>query len=78
MELWEELEAIMMVPSESILEHAESIISFLPTCDHVVAELDDGIRLIHSWRTIGHAISNSWLWQVMHGEAVSKGMVQLS
>ena len=82
LELWEELEA-MDGSVESILEHAESIISH--SCqvkrDHVVAdELDNGIRLyLNFGHTIGHAIeATAGYGQVMHGEAVSMGMVQLS
>lgn len=68
---------------ESILEHAESIISHscLVKRDHVVAdELDNGIRLyLNFGHTIGHAIeATAGYGQVMHGEAVSMGMVQLS
>ena len=81
-ELWEELEA-MDGSVESILEHAESIISHscLVKRDHVVAdELDNGIRLyLNFGHTIGHAIeATAGYGQVMHGEAVSMGMVQLS
>ena len=81
-ELWEELEA-MDGSIESILEHAESIISHscLVKRDHVVAdELDNGIRLyLNFGHTIGHAIeATAGYGQVMHGEAVSMGMVQLS
>ena len=81
-ELWEELEA-MDGSVESILEHAESIISHscLVKRDHVVAdELDNGIRLyLNFGHTIGHAIEAiAGYGQVMHGEAVSMGMVQLS
>ena len=68
---------------ESILEHAESIISHscLVKRDHVAAdELDNGIRLyLNFGHTIGHAIeATAGYGQVMHGEAVSMGMVQLS
>jgi len=81
-ELWEELEA-MDGSVQSILEHAESIISHscLVKRDHVVAdELDNGIRLyLNFGHTIGHAIeATAGYGQVMHGEAVSMGMVQLS
>ena len=81
-ELWEELEG-MDGSVQSILEHAESIISHscLVKRDHVVAdELDNGIRLyLNFGHTIGHAIeATAGYGQVMHGEAVSMGMVQLS
>ena len=58
-ELWQELEA-MDGSVESILEHAESLISHscLVKRDHVAAdELDNGIRLyLNFGHTIGHAI----------------------
>ena len=81
-ELWQELET-MDGSVESILEHAESIISHscLVKRDHVVAdEMDNGIRLyLNFCHTIGHAIeATAGYGQVMHGEAVSIGMVQLS
>ena len=81
-ELWQELEA-MDGSVESILEHAESIISHscLVKRDHVVAdELDNGIRLyLNFGHTIGHAIeATAGYGRVMHGEAVSMGMAQVS
>lgn len=82
LELWKELEE-MDGSVESILEHADSIISH--SCDVkrkivVQDELDNGIRLyLNFGHTIGHAIeATAGYGQVMHGEAVAIGMIQLS
>ena len=81
-ELWEELENMDGSP-ESILEHAESLIyrSCQVKRKVVVAdELDNGLRLhLNFGHTIGHAIEAiAGYGQVMHGEAVAIGMVQIS
>ncbi|KJQ58944.1 3-dehydroquinate synthase [Streptococcus gordonii] len=81
-ELWDELSEMDGSP-ESILEHAESIIYH--SCDVkrkivVEDELDNGVRLyLNFGHTIGHAIeATAGYGQVMHGEAVAIGMVQVS
>lgn len=80
-ELWQELTE-MSGPDE-ILDHAESIIYH--SCEskrkHVVEdEFDNGKRLyLNFGHTIGHAIEQTAGYgNVMHGEAVAIGMVQLS
>ncbi|MGT2712608.1 3-dehydroquinate synthase [Streptococcus oriscaviae] len=81
-ELWEELQE-MDGSTDSILEHAESLIyrSCQVKRKLVVAdELDNGLRLhLNFGHTIGHAIEAiAGYGQVMHGEAVAIGMVQIS
>lgn len=80
-ELWQELEE--MTGEEEILAHAESII--YRSCEVkrklvVEDELDNGVRLyLNFGHTIGHAIEAvAGYGQVMHGEAVAIGMVQIS
>lgn len=82
LELWQELQDMDGSP-ESILEHAESLI--YRSCEVkrkivVADELDKGLRLhLNFGHTIGHAIeSTAGYGQVMHGEAVAIGMVQIS
>lgn len=81
-ELWDLL-SDMDGSVESILAHAETII--YRSCDVkrkvvVEDELDNGVRLyLNFGHTIGHAIeATAGYGQVMHGEAVAIGMVQLS
>lgn len=81
LELWEQLEK--MSGPDDIIKHAESIIYH--SCQvkrrHVVEdELDNGIRLyLNFGHTIGHAIeATAGYGEVMHGEAVAMGMVQIS
>ncbi|GGE33616.1 3-dehydroquinate synthase [Streptococcus himalayensis] len=81
-ELWQELKE-MDGSLESIYEHAESIIYH--SCDVkrkvvVEDELDNGVRLyLNFGHTIGHAIeATAGYGQIMHGEAVAIGMVQIS
>lgn len=81
-ELWQELTEMDGRP-ESIIEHTESIIYH--SCDVkrkvvVEDELDNGVRLyLNFGHTIGHAIeATAGYGQVMHGEAVAIGMVQIS
>ncbi|MGT2757000.1 3-dehydroquinate synthase [Streptococcus ovuberis] len=79
--LWQMLSK-MNGPDE-ILQNAEQIIyrSCQVKRQHVVEdELDNGIRLyLNFGHTIGHAIEQTAGYgQVMHGEAVAIGMVQLS
>ena len=81
-ELWEELEA-MDGSVQSILEHAGSIISHSCLVKRAMwwqMSWTIGIRLyLNFGHTIGHAIeATAGYGQVMHGEAVSMGMVQLS
>ena len=81
LDLWQELEE--MASWEDILEHAESIISH--SCQ-VKASLvsqdvgDQGVRLyLNFGHTIGHAVeAHAGYGQIMHGEAVAIGMVQIS
>ncbi|MER0123020.1 3-dehydroquinate synthase [Streptococcus sp. ZJ93] len=81
-ELWQELDE-MDGSVASILEHAESLIYH--SCDVkrkivVEDELDNGVRLyLNFGHTIGHAIeATAGYGEVMHGEAVAIGMVQLA
>lgn len=79
--LWELLESLS--GPEDILEHAEALIyhSCQVKRQHVVEdELDNGIRLyLNFGHTIGHAIEQTAGYgQVMHGEAVAIGMVQIA
>lgn len=81
-ELWQELQD-MDGSVTSIYDHAESIIYH--SCDVkrkvvVEDELDNGVRLyLNFGHTIGHAIeATAGYGQVMHGEAVAIGMVQIS
>ncbi|KXT77322.1 3-dehydroquinate synthase [Streptococcus sp. DD10] len=81
-DLWQELQE-MDGSLLSIYQHAESIIYH--SCDVkrkvvVEDELDNGIRLyLNFGHTIGHAIeATAGYGQVMHGEAVAIGMVQIS
>lgn len=81
-ELWQELQE-MDGSVDSIYEYAESIIYH--SCDVkrkvvVEDELDNGVRLyLNFGHTIGHAIeATAGYGQVMHGEAVAIGMVQIS
>ncbi|MEW4354149.1 3-dehydroquinate synthase [Streptococcus pneumoniae] len=81
-ELWQELEE-MDGSVESIYEHAESIIYHSCNVKRRVVvedELDNGVRLyLNFGHTIGHAIeASAGYGQVMHGEAVAMGMVQIS
>ena len=81
-DLWKELHS-MDGSTDSILEHAESLIyhSCQVKRKVVVAdELDNGQRLhLNFGHTIGHAIEAiAGYGQVMHGEAVAIGMVQIS
>ncbi|MBP2623029.1 3-dehydroquinate synthase [Streptococcus oricebi] len=80
--LWKELEEMDGSP-ESILDRAEELI--YRSCEVkrklvVEDELDNGVRLyLNFGHTIGHAIEASVGYgQVMHGEAVALGMVQVS
>lgn len=80
--LWEEL-GDMDGSVNSILEHAESLIYH--SCEVkrkivVADELDNGQRLcLNFGHTIGHAVeATAGYGQVMHGEAVAIGMVQIS
>lgn len=80
-ELWQELESL--AGPDEILDQASSLIyrSCLVKCQHVVAdEQDQGVRLFLNFgHTIGHALeAKAGYGQVMHGEAVAIGMVQLS
>jgi len=81
-QLWKDLEQ-MDGSIDSILENAENII--YRSCEVkrkivVEDELDKGVRLyLNFGHTIGHAIeSTAGYGQVMHGEAVAIGMVQVS
>ncbi|MGT2928660.1 3-dehydroquinate synthase [Streptococcus dentasini] len=81
-ELWQELET-MSGTTQSILEHAESIIYH--SCDVkrkivVEDEFEGDVRMyLNFGHTIGHAIEQTAGYgKVMHGEAVAIGMVQLS
>lgn len=81
-QLWNDLEH-MDGTVDSILENAETII--YRSCEVkrkivVEDELDKGIRLyLNFGHTIGHAIeATAGYGQVMHGEAVAIGMVQIS
>ena len=81
-ELWKEL-ADMDGSPESILEHAESIIYHSCNVKRklvVEDELDNGVRLyLNFGHTIGHAVeATAGYGKVMHGEAVSIGMVQVA
>ena len=81
-ELWEELEG-MDGSIESIYEHAESLIAHSCQVKRkmvVEDELDQGIRLyLNFGHTLGHAIeATAGYGQVMHGEAVAIGMVQVT
>ncbi|MFC3928484.1 3-dehydroquinate synthase [Streptococcus caprae] len=81
-ELWQEL-AEMDGSVASILEHAESIIYHSCNVKRklvVEDELDNGVRLyLNFGHTIGHAIeATAGYGQVMHGEAVAIGMVQIA
>lgn len=82
LELWEKLEHLDG-SVESILEHADYIIYHSCEVKRKVVvedELDNGVRLyLNFGHTIGHAIeSTAGYGQVMHGEAVAIGMVQIS
>lgn len=80
-ELWQELED--MASWQDILDHAESLI--YRSCQVkrklvVEDEFDNGVRLyLNFGHTIGHAVE-AWAGygQVMHGEAVAIGMVQMA
>lgn len=81
-ELWDTL-ATMDGSITSILEHSEYII--YRSCEvkrQVVVEdeLDNGVRLyLNFGHTIGHAIeATAGYGEVMHGEAVAIGMVQIA
>lgn len=81
-ELWEELKA-MDGSTESILEHADSII--YRSCNVkrkivVEDEFEGGVRMyLNFGHTIGHAIEQTAGYgKVMHGEAVAIGMVQIA
>ena len=68
---------------ESIYEHAESLIAHSCQVKRkmvVEDELDQGIRLyLNFGHTLGHAIeATAGYGQVMHGEAVAIGMVQVT
>lgn len=81
-ELWKELSDMDGSP-ESILEHAESIIYHSCNVKRklvVEDELDNGVRLyLNFGHTIGHAVeATAGYGKVMHGEAVSIGMVQVA
>lgn len=81
-ELWNELSE-MGGDSASILSHAESIIYHSCNVKRKVVvedELDNGVRLyLNFGHTIGHAIeATAGYGQVMHGEAVAIGMVQIA
>lgn len=81
-ELWEELEG-MDGSVESIYEHAESLTAHSCQVKRkmvVEDELDQGIRLyLNFGHTLGHAIeATAGYGQVMHGEAVAIGMVQVT
>lgn len=69
-----------MVLSESILEHAESIISHSCLVSHGGRQAGQWHSpLSQFWSPVGHAIeATAGYGQVMHGGAVSMGMVQLS
>lgn len=80
--LWQELQE-MDGSVTSIYAHAESLI--YRSCDVkrqlvVEDELDNGVRLyLNFGHTIGHAIEKTAGYgQVMHGEAVALGMLQIS
>lgn len=80
--LWELLSE-MDGSVESILNHAETLIYH--SCDVkrkivVEDELDNGVRLhLNFGHTIGHAIeATAGYGQVMHGEAVAIGMIQIA
>ncbi|MGU7860245.1 3-dehydroquinate synthase [Streptococcus suis] len=81
-ELWETLDQLDG-SVESILEHADYIIYHSCEVKRKVVvedELDNGVRLyLNFGHTIGHAIeATAGYGQVMHGEAVAIGMVQIS
>ncbi len=81
-ELWETLEQLDG-SVESILENADYIIYHSCEVKRKVVvedELDNGVRLyLNFGHTIGHAIeATAGYGQVMHGEAVAIGMVQIS
>ncbi len=81
-ELWEELDE-MDGSVESIYEHAEYLIAHSCQVKRkmvVEDELDQGIRLyLNFGHTLGHAIeATAGYGQVMHGEAVAIGMVQVT
>lgn len=80
-ELWQLLDGL--AGADDILAHATEIIH--RSCEtkrhHVVAdELDKGIRLyLNFGHTIGHAVERvAGYGQIMHGEAVAIGMVQMA
>ncbi|MGQ7586931.1 3-dehydroquinate synthase family protein, partial [Streptococcus suis] len=80
-ELWDLL-SDMDGSTESILANAETIIYRSCNVKRKVVvedELDNGVRLyLNFGHTIGHAIeATAGYGQVMHGEAVAIGMVQL-
>ena len=81
-ELWDELQH-MDGSTDSILKHAESIIYRSCNVKRKVVvedELDNGVRLyLNFGHTIGHAVeATAGYGQVMHGEAVAIGMVQIA
>lgn len=82
LELWKELSE-MDGTVQSILDHAESIIYHSCQVKRKIVvedELDKGLRLhLNFGHTIGHAIeATAGYGEVMHGEAVAMGMVQIA
>ncbi|MGT2666213.1 3-dehydroquinate synthase [Streptococcus rifensis] len=80
-ELWQLLES--MSGADDILKYAEQLVyhSCQVKRQHVVEdELDNGVRLyLNFGHTIGHAVEQTAGYgNVMHGEAVAIGMVQIS
>lgn len=80
--LWQELQDMSGSP-DSILDHAETII--YRSCEVkrkivVADERENGVRMyLNFGHTIGHAIeATAGYGQVMHGEAVALGMIQIS
>ncbi len=81
-ELWQLLKDIP-AGRQGILDHAEEIIYHSCNVKRQVVvedELDNGVRLyLNFGHTIGHAIeATAGYGQVMHGEGVAIGMVQIS
>ncbi|MDR0299440.1 MAG: 3-dehydroquinate synthase, partial [Streptococcaceae bacterium] len=79
-ELWEKLTALT---ADEILENADFLIAHAIEVKRKVVvedELDNGSRLLLNFgHTIGHAIeATAGYGQVMHGEAVAIGMVQIT
>ncbi|MDR0298453.1 MAG: 3-dehydroquinate synthase, partial [Streptococcaceae bacterium] len=79
-ELWEKLSALT---ADEILDNAEFLIAHAIEVKRRVVvedELDNGSRLLLNFgHTIGHAIeATAGYGQVMHGEAVAIGMIQMT